>query len=351
MMTTPVMLSLFTGVTLLTSTAATAGDEIYSMIPNDESAYEDWVPDKALLFRNGNLPSVRVRNEFAASIDGNYATLSYEIPNTAEVDVVHFDVEMVGRNLNEDDTCSFEVSLDGGTTWDEADPLIMITSDTADDSSGTYARHYASEDISNTNSQNVNVRVVTYGDKVYESCHLLSVTVTEGMVVEPFTESEIHQLQENWGNAIKSITQSYQEKGDFVGVALAAAGELYGYGSFPVLFKPTKAAIDPFRPAADDALSYFVGGSVLRISTDFDGYAEDGGFAINNGKGWSEVSFENHMIDISENGDIAIAMGTYTFTCATSGEDTSVHYTFGYKRNDEGRALIFVHHSSVPYGY
>jgi hypothetical protein len=57
------------------------------------------------------------------------------------------------------------------------------------------------------------------------------------------------------------------------------------------------------------------------------------------------------MIDISENGDIAIAMGTYTFTCATSGEDTSVHYTFGYKRNDEGKALIFVHHSSVPYGY
>lgn len=79
----------------------------------------------------------------------------------------------------------------------------------------------------------------------------------------------------------------------------------------------------------------------------FKGHDEDGGFAINGGKGWKEVEFKNHQIDL--NGDIAIAMGQYVFTCATSGEENTVEYTFGYKRNDDGKARIFLHHSSVPY--
>merc|ERR1719428_2712506 len=90
-------------------------------------------------------------------------------------------------------------------------------------------------------------------------------------------------------------------------------------------------------------MSYFVGGSAVP-----GGYDEDGGFAINGGKGWSEVVFTNHQIDL--NGPVAIAMGSYTFTCATSGDDVRVEYTFGYKRNDDGKARIFLHHSSVPYG-
>ena len=38
------------------------------------------------------------------------------------------------------------------------------------------------------------------------------------------------------------------------------------------------------------------------------------------------------------------------FTCATTGEKAKVEYTFGYKRNNDGKARIFLHHSSVPYG-
>merc|ERR1712232_577790 len=105
-----------------------------------------------------------------------------------------------------------------------------------------------------------------------------------------------------------------------------------------VLFKPTKAAEIPFRPTAKEAMSYFVGGSAVD-----GGYSEDGGFAINGGKGWKEVVFSNHDIEIE--GKIAIAMGTYTFTCATTGDVAKVEYTFGYKRNDDGKARIFLHHS------
>merc|ERR550537_397190 len=89
-------------------------------------------------------------------------------------------------------------------------------------------------------------------------------------------------------------------------------------------------------------MSYFVGNANVE-----QGIAEDGGFAINGGKGWSDVVFSNHQIDI--NGNTACAMGTYEFTDATDGSVTTVEYTFGYKKNADGKVRIFLHHSSVPY--
>merc|ERR550514_1565467 len=134
----------------------------------------------------------------------------------------------------------------------------------------------------------------------------------------------------------------HKDGGDYIAAAADAAGELYAYGHDNVLFKPTKAAEYQFRPTAKDAMSYFVGESNVK-----GGYKEDGGFAINGGKGWSDVVFDNHQIELL--GDTAIAMGTYYFTCATTGDKTQVEYTFGYKRNDDGKLRIFLHHSSVPF--
>lgn len=161
----------------------------------------------------------------------------------------------------------------------------------------------------------------------------------------PMTEDEVHKLQATWGQAIKSISASYLNGGDFIGVANDAAASLYGYGHTDVLFKPTKAAEYPFRPTPTSALSYFVGGSNVD-----GGYSEDGGFAHNGGKGWSDVEFENVQIDLVQN--MAIAMGHYQFTQATgegAGSKTRVEFTFGYKRDAEGTPRIFLHHSSVPY--
>ena len=89
-------------------------------------------------------------------------------------------------------------------------------------------------------------------------------------------------------------------------------------------------------------MSYFVGHAAVER-----GHAEDAGFAINGGKGWSKVVFQNH--DVSLEGHVAMAMGTYLFTCATTGAVARVEYTFGYKRCADGLVRIFVHHSSVPY--
>merc|ERR1719408_145810 len=160
--------------------------------------------------------------------------------------------------------------------------------------------------------------------------------------LDPVSAHEVQAAQESWANAIKTISKTYLEKGDYVSAAGEAAGKLYGYGHTNVLFKPTKAAEFPFRPTGAEAMSYFVGCDAVQ-----DGYKEDGGFAINGGKGWKDVVFTNHQVDC--HGDVAIAMGSYVFTCATTNEETKVEYTFGYKRNDDGNVRICLHHSSVPY--
>ena len=165
----------------------------------------------------------------------------------------------------------------------------------------------------------------------------------ESLADKPITALEVRQAQDLWASSIKSISKEYLNGGDYVGAAGKAAGVLYGYGHTDVLFKPTKAEDVRFRPEASQAMSYFVGCDAVD-----EGIPEDGGFAINGGKGWADVVFDNKQVDL--NGNTAIAMGTYDFTCATTGDKSTVEYTFGYRRNDDGQVRIFLHHSSLPYG-
>ena len=109
---------------------------------------------------------------------------------------------------------------------------------------------------------------------------------------------------------------------------------LYGYGLGPVLFKPTMASEEQFRPTFQSALSYFVASN--------NECPEDSGFAI---KGWTEVRFENAGVIVD--GIYAIAMGNYFFT-DQRGVETKVEYTFGYIQDEEGRLRIQLHHSSIP---
>ena len=149
-------------------------------------------------------------------------------------------------------------------------------------------------------------------------------------------------VQERWAAAIARISAVYKAEGDYVAAAADAAGELYAYGHHNVLFKPTKAAEHQFRPTAEDALSYFVGGAAGPFAHD-----EDGGFAINGGRGWAKCVHDNHQI--LQKGGIALAMGHYYFTDAQTGDESEVEYTFGYQRCDDGKVRIFLHHSSMPY--
>merc|ERR1711907_10655 len=158
------------------------------------------------------------------------------------------------------------------------------------------------------------------------------------------TKAEVEACQEAWKEAIKAISKAHKDGKNFVEVAETAAGELYGYGHGDVLFKPTKATNNPFRPKAEDAMSYFVGADNVAEGTGYKG--EDKGFAINGGRGWSEVEFKNHNV---VEGAMAVAMGSYTFTDMTDNSKVVVEYTFGYKRCSDGKVRICLHHSSVPF--
>jgi hypothetical protein len=102
----------------------------------------------------------------------------------------------------------------------------------------------------------------------------------------------------------------------------------------PVLFKPTLAATDQFRPTFETALSYFVASN--------NACPEDQGFAI---KGWTNVRFENS--DVIIDGNTALAMGNYFFT-SPEGAEVKVEYTFGYIEDGNGGLRIQLHHSSMP---
>merc|ERR1719514_15176 len=142
------------------------------------------------------------------------------------------------------------------------------------------------------------------------------------------TLEEVEAAQKLWAESIASISKVYADGGDYVAAAGEAAGKLYGYGHGNVLFKPTKATDHPFRATGEEAMSYFVGAEAMSA----DAYkGEDAGFAINGGKGWSNVVFRNHQIETF--GPVAHAMGDYVFTDATSGD----------------KVRICLHHSSVPY--
>ena len=156
----------------------------------------------------------------------------------------------------------------------------------------------------------------------------------------PITMDEVVKGQREWGDAIVRISKTYLAGGDYASEAAKAADQLYGYGRSDVLFKPTKAKDIPFRPTPEGALSYFIGGN--------NEYPEDHGFALGpDGMGWKKVMFDNSNIDF--NGATAQAMGEYYFYPMDGSAPAKVEYTFGYKRNDDGKMRIYLHHSSLPY--
>lgn len=152
---------------------------------------------------------------------------------------------------------------------------------------------------------------------------------------DPITKADVVAAEEAWADGIVHIGKVFTEGGDYKTAAKEMIAQNYGYGDGPVLFKPTKAAVDEFRETPDQALSYFVGGIE----------AEDHGFAI---QPWTAVRFDNQgMVFDDQN---AIAMGNYYFTDAKTGKEVKVDYTMGFRRDPaDGHLELFLHHSSLPY--
>ena len=149
------------------------------------------------------------------------------------------------------------------------------------------------------------------------------------------TKSQIHEAQKKWGDGIVKIGTLKDNESECLEFTKSFLNSLYDFENNDVLFKPTKAAEEQFRPNFQMALSYFLGGSNSFCS-------EDDGFAM---KPWVNVKFENSGF-IIEN-ERAIAMGNYFFT-DSSGAVVKVEYTLGYKLRN-GNLIIDLHHSSLPF--
>ncbi|MDQ0455991.1 hypothetical protein [Rhizobium paknamense] len=143
------------------------------------------------------------------------------------------------------------------------------------------------------------------------------------------TEAEVQQAQQNWGKGLVAIGAAQDPKA----TAEKFISETYAYQDGKVLFKPTKAAVTEFRDTPDEALSYFVKGSL----------PEDQGFAL---APYTNVRFENHAITYDCN--TAISMGNYYFT-GKDGSVTKVDYTMGFIKTADGKLKINIQHSSLPY--
>ena len=148
------------------------------------------------------------------------------------------------------------------------------------------------------------------------------------------TIEDVNKAQQAWGEGIVAISAAHSSGGDYVALATKHVETLYAYDIGKVLFKPTLAAKEQFRPTFETALSYFVASNGACL--------EDQGFAI---KGWTKVRFENSDVIIDQGN--AIAMGNYFFT-SPEGEEVKVEYTFGYLKTDLGTLKINLHHSSMP---
>ncbi len=174
--------------------------------------------------------------------------------------------------------------------------------------------------------------------KICSSCafSVLALAVASPAVfaATTITQEEVVAAQQKWGECLVNIGKTSVDKGDIKAAAQTCIDSLYAYDNGGVLFKPTKAAADQFRETKDQALSYFVAG----------GIPEDHGFAL---QPWTNVRFENSGVLMDS--DSALAMGNYYFTDGKTGKEVKVEYTFGYKKDKDGKLRINLHHSSLPY--
>lgn len=158
------------------------------------------------------------------------------------------------------------------------------------------------------------------------------------IINQNITEAEIKAAQDAWGNALIQISNDYQAGGIEKARATATAvlDSAYGYADGPVLFKPTLAGgKQTFRINKAGALSYFIGQDQT--------YPADSGFALKN---WKSYSYDNAAVYI--NGDMALTMGK-VHLIDRDNKETVLDKSWAFRKGDDGKVRIVLHHSSVPY--
>mgnify|MGYP001157339970 FL=1 len=148
------------------------------------------------------------------------------------------------------------------------------------------------------------------------------------------SEVEINKAQELWAQNVIEIGNLYTKNEDYKIKASLFVKQFYAFDISEVLFKPTLASEKQFRFTFEDALSYFIGGSI----------SEDKGFAL---RPWKKIRFGERKIIFFK--ETALSMGNYFFQSFDDANEVKIEYTFGYVKDNENNLLINLHHSSIPY--
>ena len=141
---------------------------------------------------------------------------------------------------------------------------------------------------------------------------------------------KIRQFLDSWRNGVIEIGKVHVEGGDYNKCAENFLSAHYAFDIEDVLFKPTFTKEVIFRNNKDDALSYFVKGSIK----------EDNGFAL---KPWESIDLVE--VNSIEEDSLTIAMGTFNFKPVNQDVITLVAFTFLLLK-DKDSFKIKVHHSS-----
>jgi hypothetical protein len=177
---------------------------------------------------------------------------------------------------------------------------------------------------------------------IFSACTQTS--TTEQTVATPenvITYDEVNAAQQAWCEAVVALGQSYKNGEDYKALANEILTEAYEYDNGKVFFKPTLAYGErTFRDTKEGAHSYFVGDNA--------GFPEDKGFALRPWvKSWYDNQGEGNE-GIQIHGDIAITQGWVYFE-DTDGNVTMVDKTFIFKKGDDGKLRLILHHSSLPF--
>ena len=141
---------------------------------------------------------------------------------------------------------------------------------------------------------------------------------------------KIRQFLDSWRNGVIEIGKVHVEGGDYNKCAENFLSAHYAFDIEDVLFKPTFTKEVIFRNNKDDALSYFVKGSI----------EEDNGFAL---KPWESIDLVE--VNSIEEDSLIIAMGAFNFKPVNQDVITLVAFTFLLLK-DKDSFKIKVHHSS-----
>ena len=141
---------------------------------------------------------------------------------------------------------------------------------------------------------------------------------------------KIRQFLNSWKNGVIEIGKVYVDGGDYNKFAENFLTAHYAFDIEDVLFKPTFTKEVIFRNKKDDALSYFVKGSI----------EEDNGFAL---KPWESIDLVE--VNSIEEDSLIITMGAFNFKPVNQDVITLVAFTF-LLIEDKNSFKIKVHHSS-----